>query len=103
MLLAQPPAEPLRGVVVYGTIGFADRTQSEVVRPSPQLAVQAANHLFFVQQRLASARVLAKAVAEPTDLLAHRSRADEGASRTRRVTAAERIAQEVERLIGNAT
>src|SRR5258708_36901746 len=49
VLATQPLTEPARGVSFHGTVGFADRTQTEVIGPATESAVKSANDLFGIQ------------------------------------------------------
>src|SRR3954447_25067233 len=100
VLPAQPMTEPSPRVGVHGAVGFADLPQPEVVGPPVQLLVEATHQLLDVEQAPAPTRLLADRAAEPLDLLRRRSRPDVGLARLR-ATQADRVTQEVERLLGD--
>ena len=52
MLGAQPLTEPLAGVPFHRPVGFADRTQAEVVGPPNHHPVELAYHGLVIQQGL---------------------------------------------------
>src|ERR1700680_908223 len=96
VLAAQPLAKPAGGVAIHAPVGFADRSQIEVVRPSHQLAVELGDLLVWFEQLSASTRLFADLPAEPFQALSRRARAQIGSSRLGRPAAADRIAEEVE-------
>ena len=90
-------------MVVHGTIDSAHRTLVEVVGPAGQLAVDGSHLLLYVHEHPPVAGQLADLPAEPLDLLLRRESTYVGPPRLGRVTAAECVTQEVERLVWHAT
>jgi hypothetical protein len=99
VLPTQPVTEPSSRVAVHRAVGLAHLPQPEVVGPPVQFLVQAAHQLLDIAQAPTSARLLADLAAEPLDLLRRRSRPDVGFARLR-ATQADRVTQEVKRLVG---
>ena len=54
VLTTQPPAKPLTHVCINGSIGFTDRTQVKVVRPTTQLEVEFSDLLMGILPQPAS-------------------------------------------------
>ena len=82
----------------------AHRAEAEVVRPAQQLPVQLGHPVLDLPSRANDGRsTRGSRPGEPLDLLRRRARPDVGPSRPRRVAPADRVAQKVERLLGDAT
>lgn len=93
---AQPLAKPSAGVSFHRSVGFADRTEAEVVRPSDDLAVE---HLYQRLGGLLSLTSSSRFANRLTDALhpfLRRGRAQIGPARLRRIAPTKRIAQKVE-------
>ena len=99
VLDTQPLPEPPARVGVHGAVGLADRTETEVVGPANQKTVQPGYPILHVQQRPSPTGHRADLLAESRDFLRRRPRADVAFARLRRMTAADGVPQEVERLV----
>src|SRR3954451_22020027 len=103
MLGTQPLAEPMAGMPVHGLIRLAHLAQAEVVRPPHQFPVESRDLLLLVEPGPLAAGHFADLATEALDPLRRRACPEIGPSRLRRITPADRIAQEVERLLGDPT
>src|SRR3954447_14300488 len=101
MLGAQPLAEPVAGMPVHGLIRLAHLTQAEVVRPALQLPVEPRDLLPLVEPGPSATGPFADLATEALDHFRRRACPEIGPSRLRRVAPADRIAQKVERLLGD--
>ena len=103
VLPSKPLAEPMPRVAVNGPIGWADRAQTEVVRPTQKLPVQfrstRSSTVVHCQRRLVNSWISAL---RAVDLLRRRRRTDVRPARLRRVTQSDRVTQEVHALLGYA-
>src|ERR1700738_3388871 len=95
---AQPLAEPPTGVSFHRSVGFADRTEAEVVGPSDYQSIKAYHYRLYVPLRLAPSGRLANRRTDALYALLRRRGAQIGPSRLRRVTAPKRVTQKVELL-----
>src|SRR5665213_2407153 len=102
-LLTQPPAKPSRGVGIHGAIGFADRSQAEVIRPARQATVETCHQLLVFQPEKASVGQLVQRVAEFLHSLFRRACALIRRRGFRRIAPSKRVAQQLERLHRHAT
>src|SRR5262245_39988809 len=98
VLLALPLTDTTDDVVVHGYVGGGHLAQGDVVGPATQLVVDGGHLLRYIPGPRTAGHP-ADLPAEPIDLLPGRARAQEGTSRPRRVAAADRVTQEVERLV----
>src|SRR3954451_5594037 len=101
MLGPQPLAEPVAGMPVHGLIRLVNLAQTEVVRPALQFPVESSNLLPFVEPGPLTAGQFADLATDSLDHFRRRTRPDVGLARLRRVAPADRVAQKVERLLGN--
>src|SRR5262249_42625913 len=90
-------------VPINGTVRSAHGAEAEVVRPPQELLVQSGHSVLDLRPAPTSVGRVADLVPEARDLLRRRVRPDVGTPRPRRVTQPDRIAQEIEGLLGNAT
>src|SRR5262249_12375550 len=90
-------------VPIDGTVRPAHGAEAEVVRPPQELLVQPGYSVLDLRPVPTSVGPLADLVPKARALLRRRVRPDVGAPRPRRVTQPDRIAQEVEGLLGDAT
>ena len=98
VLPTQPLAEPVSSVAVHCPISPADRPQGEVVAPPVQDAVEPTYYFLVVQQFPSTTRHLADLFTDAQDFLLRRSGTEIRSARSRRVVAAEGLAQEVKRV-----
>src|SRR4051794_41318428 len=103
MLGTQPLTEPMAGMPVHGLIRLVHLAQAEVIRPPHQFPVESSDLLLLVEPGPSAAGHLADLATESLDHFRRRSGPEIGPSRLRRVAPADRIAQEVERLLGDPT
>src|SRR3954453_1858681 len=101
MLGTQPLTEPGAGVPVRGLIRLVNLAQAEVVRPALQFPVEPRDLLPLVEPGPSAAGQLADLATDSLDPFRRRTRPDGGLARLRRVAPADRVAQKVERLLGN--
>jgi hypothetical protein len=93
---AQPLAKPSAGVSFHRSVGFADRTEAEVVRPSDDLAVE---HLYQRLGGLLSLTSSSRFANRLTDALhpfLRRGRAQIGPARLRRIAPTKRVSRPAE-------
>src|SRR4051812_26889129 len=102
MLPSEPLPEPMPRVAVDGSIGRADRTKTEVVRPSQKFPVQLRYPVLDRRPQPSPAGQLVDLRLQGLDLLRRRLRTDVRTARLRRVTQPDRVAQEVDALLGQA-
>src|SRR5581483_3175921 len=94
----QPPTQPFASVVFHGSIGFADWSQTEVVRPAEQHSVELHDDGRGVQQGGIASGLVADGSTDALHSLFGRNGSQVGSPRLRRVAAPERVTQKVERL-----
>src|SRR5262245_58969932 len=97
VLLAQPPAKPLHRMRIDCPVRLADRTQTEVVRPTSKSPIEFYHLQLNVDQQPAPVGQFANGAAYLGDALLRRARADIGSARLRRITSAEGVTQETKR------
>src|SRR3954451_20036691 len=88
---------------VHGLIRLVDLPQAEVVRPALQFPVEPSDLLPLVEPGPTAAGQFADLATESLDHFRRRARPEVGLARLRRITPADRIAQKVDRLLGNPT
>src|ERR671910_938044 len=91
VLRTQPLTEPLSGVSFHRSVGFADRTETEIVAPSNHNAVESSYHRLLIQQGLVPSGFAANRLADANHPLLRRNGTQIGTPRLRRVTSTERI------------
>src|SRR3982751_722212 len=91
----------MTGVPVHGLIRLAHLAQAEVVGPALQFPVEPRDLLLLVEPGPSAAGQFADLATESLDRFRRRACPEIGPSRLRRVTPADRIAQKVERLLGD--
>src|SRR3954453_7923023 len=101
MLGSQPLTEPVAGVPVHGLIRLMNLAQAEVVRPALQFPVETSDLLRLVEPGPLTAGQFADLATDSLDHFRRRARPEVGLARLRRVAPTDRVAQEVERLLGN--
>src|SRR5438552_6860262 len=89
----------MAGVGCHAAIGSRDCPQAEVVRPTPQQAVETAYDLLGFQPQPPSFGLLVKFPVQPLDLLVRRPDPDVGPTRLRPVAPPDGVPQEGERLV----
>ena len=67
MLSTQPLTKPMPGVDIHRPVGFADRSQAEVVGPPRQHAIELLYSILDLQQRPSTTRLFADRAAQPRD------------------------------------
>ena len=102
MLLAEPPAQPGRGVSVEESIGFRDRTKLEVVGPPTQLLIQISHHIAGIHPFHVPVCLDTHSLSHAPDALARRPGGDIRPPGFRRVALTKGVPQEVELLFRNA-
>src|SRR5215468_9132415 len=95
---AQPLTKPLASVLLHRPVGFTDRTQTEVVGPPIQHAVELSYHNLCIQQGCTSSSLAADRVTDTDHPLLGRYGAQIGPPRFRRVAAPERVTQKIKLL-----
>ena len=85
VLPPQPLAEPIPRVPIHGTIGLANRTQLEIVRPSAQTLVDGPNEVLDGQVRTLPARHLTDGATNSLHRFLRRSHSKIGALPPKRV------------------
>src|SRR5277367_6269149 len=90
-------------MTVHGTIRAADRTQTEVVRPTQKNPVQPSHPVRHPGPQPPTIRLVADPALETRDRLRRRSRPDVRLTRPRRTAPTDGITQEVERLLRHPT
>src|SRR3954453_11418868 len=103
MLGSQPLTEPVAGVPVHGLIRLVNLAQAEVVRPALQFPVEPRDLLPLVEPGPLATGQFADLATGALDRFRRRTRPDVGLARLRRIAPADRIAQKVERLLGNSS
>src|ERR1700730_9012892 len=88
---AQPLSKPLTGMLLHRPVGFADRTQTEVVGPPIQHAIELSYHYHWIQQGCIPSSLVADRVTNTLHPLLGRHGAQIGPPRFRRVATSERI------------
>ena len=69
VLAAQPPTEPATDVAVHGRVGFAHRSEAEVIGPTHKQAVEFGHQLFDRAKFPVTAGLFANGATELDDLL----------------------------------
>src|SRR6185312_3609514 len=98
MLLAQPLTQPVSRVLVYGVIGFADRSKAEVIAPTAHHAIELHHDFAGVLPGSAPVGYFTHCRANPGNPFLCRPRADVTSARLWRVTPSKRVSQKIERL-----
>src|SRR5882762_9885675 len=96
VLGAQPLTQPLASMAFHGSVGFADRPETEVVRPPNHRTVELRYHHSLVQQDLIPSGHLTNRLADADHPLLRRNRPNIGTSRLRRIASTKRVTQKVE-------
>src|SRR5215831_1301074 len=96
MVGTQPLTQPLASVIVHRSIGFADRTETEVVGPPNDHAVELRYHHLLVQQGLIPPSQLTNRRADALHPLLRGNRTNVRTARLRQIAVTERVAQEIE-------
>ncbi len=102
VLLADPPAQPGRGVSVEESIRFRDRTKLEVVGPSTQLLIQTSHHVAGIHPFQVPVSLDTHSLSHAPDALTRRPCGDIRPPGFRRVALTKGVPQEVELLFRNA-
>src|SRR5258706_14294110 len=98
MLLAEPPAQPCRGVTIEPAVCFGDGTQTEVVGPSSQLPVQTFHHVGGFHPFHRTSGLSMDGFDHAPNTLPRRARTEVRATGFGRIAPTEGVAQEIERL-----
>src|SRR5512135_3667464 len=93
----------MAGMPVHGLIRLVHLAQAEVVRPALQFPVESRDLLLLVEPGPLATGHFADLATDSLDHFRRRACPEIGPSRPRRVTPADRIAQKVERLLGDPT
>ena len=99
----QPLAQPLASVTFHRSIGFADWSQAEIVRPPDHHPIEGRNYCLPVQLGFTPAGFLADRFTDALHPLLRGGRAQIGAARFRRVTSTEAIPEKVKLLFRQLT
>ena len=99
MLSAEPLTQPLRRVLIDGSVGRADLSQAEVVRPSGHCPVQAFHHLLSGPQSVLIRRHFADLTADAVNARLAWASTDIGFSPIRAVGASNPVAEELKRFL----
>lgn len=96
MLLAKPPAEPIRSVPVYEPIGRRNRAIAEIVGPSSEFSIQSGHQFFGIEPCRLSICLDMHRFDHALDTLLRRARGYIGPPGLLPVAQAKSISQEVE-------
>src|SRR5713101_8263523 len=99
----QPLAKPSARMLFYGSVGLADRPQTEVVSPTINLPVERTYQRCRILLGLTPAGHLADRLANTLHSFLGRSRAPVGPPRLRRVASTKRIPKKIELLFRQST
>lgn len=97
VLSAEPLTQPLRRVLIDGSVGRADLSQAEVVRPTGHCPVHAFHYLLWRPEAVLVRRHFADLAADALDARLAWASADIGFSPIRAVSASNPVTEELKR------
>ena len=101
VFVAEPPTQPSAGVNIHRTVGFADRSQTEVVGPSGHHSIELPYDRLPALSQSISSGFPADRAADTLHPLLRWFRAEINSTPSHRVAVPERVPQKVELLSGS--